>query len=71
MPIKLFGLPAGYELRRNYRGRFYALVESKDQPLIIAEYPFRPCLARLLNEIEAWETLRTNVRGEEFKDIRR
>lgn len=64
MPIKLFGLPEGYELRRNYRGRFYVLLEIKSRELIIAEFPVRPSLARLLDEIESWETLRENVRGE-------
>lgn len=64
MTIKTFGLPAGYELRRNFKGRFYALVETKERRLIIADFPSRPSLARCLNEISAWETLRANVRGE-------
>jgi hypothetical protein len=74
MPIEHFpGLPAGYELRRNFKGRFYVLVEAKvkDRPLILAEFHSRPNLKRCLDEISAWETLRANVRGDNLVDERR
>lgn len=69
MPIEeIPGLPAGYQVLRNFKGRFYALVENHNPlPLIIAEFPFRPSLMRCLDEIAAWETLRANVRGENEK----
>ena len=64
MPIEDFpGLPAGYQVRKDFKGRFYVLVEAKDRPLIIAEFPVRPTLKKCLDEIEVWEKLRANVRA--------
>jgi hypothetical protein len=65
MPIEdLFGLPDGYQVRSDFRGRSYVLLEVKDRSLIIAEFSSRPRLDKCLEEIAAWETLRANVRGE-------
>lgn len=73
-PIEHFpGLPAGYQVLRNFKGRFYVLVEAKVtlRPLIIAEFHSRPVLARCLDEIKVWEEIRANVRGDNPEDSRR
>ena len=64
MPIEDFpGLSEGYQVRSDFRGRSYVLVEIKDRYLIIAEFEQMPRLDVCLKEIAAWEELRANVRG--------
>ena len=65
MPIEsLPGLPAGYQVRSDFKGRKYALVENHNPlPLIIAEFEQMPRLDVCLKEIAAWEEIRANVRG--------
>lgn len=59
------GLPAGYQVRRDFNGRKYVLLENKNPlPLIIAEFEQMPGLYVCLKEINAWEEIRANIRGE-------
>ena len=64
MPVEnLPGLPAGYQVWSKFLGR-HVLVEVKEKPLIICSFPGWPTLKRCLKEIQKWEALRANVRGE-------
>jgi len=67
MPNEVFpGLPVGYQVRKDFKGRKFVLMEVKEgsRELIIQEFKSRPRLDKCLEEIAAWETLRANVRGD-------
>ncbi len=65
MPIEEYpGLPGGYQVRKNFEGRFYVLLENKNpRPLIIEEFCFRPALKECLDKIRWWEEARERLKG--------